>query len=199
MSWSEVGEIAGGHHLLQILAGLGFATALWLSQRIRNPLTFPALLVATVVLVHAVRVASGYSIEAAREAGWLLNVGRNSEIANPLMLLHAVQAIDLHTAALAGGEFIGLFAVTAITLLLGLVVVEVEGRLDVDLDRELRLNGLANILVGLSICGGSQAYLGARCCQRRSSWMRVLARTASFLATAMRATFAGFPLALIRL
>ena len=150
MSWSEVGEIASGHHLPQILAGLGFATALWLSQRIRNPLTFPALLVATVVLVHAVRVASGCSIEAAREAGWLLNVGRNSEIANPLMLLHAVQAIDLHTAALAGGEFIGLFAVTAITLLLGLVVVEVEGRLDVDLDRELRLNGLANILVGLS-------------------------------------------------
>lgn len=150
MSWSEVGEIAGGHHLPQILAGLGFAAALWLSQRLRNPLTFPALLVATVVLVHAVRVTGGYSIEAAREAGWLLNVGRNSEIANPLMLLHAVQAIDLHTAALAGGEFIGLFAVTAITLLLGLVVVEVEGRLDVDLDRELRLNGLANILVGLS-------------------------------------------------
>jgi sulfate permease, SulP family len=118
-------------------------------QRILHPLAFPALLVATVVLVHVVRLASGYSIEAAREAGWLLNVGRNSEIANPLMLLHAVQAVDLHTAALAGGEFIGLFAVTAITLLLGLVVVEVEGRLDVDLDRELRLNGLANILVGL--------------------------------------------------
>ncbi len=149
MSWSEVGTLAGGYHLLQILAGLSFAVALWLSRRIRNPLAFPILLVVTVALIHAVRVASGYSIEAARDAGWLLNVGRSSEIAKPLMLFHAMQAIDLRTAAVAGGEFIGLFAVTAMTLLLGLLVVEVEGRLDVDLDRELRLNGLANILVGL--------------------------------------------------
>jgi hypothetical protein len=27
MSWSEVGEIASGHHLPQILAGLGFGIA----------------------------------------------------------------------------------------------------------------------------------------------------------------------------
>jgi SulP family sulfate permease len=149
MAWGEVGELAAGHHLPQILVGLGFAAALWLSQRIRSPLAFPVLLAATIALVHAVRLAGGYSIEAAREAGWLLNVGHTSDIANPLMLLHALQAVDLHTTALASGEFIGLFAVTAITLLLGLVVIEVEGRLDVDLDHELRLNGLANILVGL--------------------------------------------------
>ena len=150
LSWSGVGTLASGYHLPQILAGLGFAAAIWLAERIRNPLAFPLLLAATVVLVHAVRLAGGYSVDAAREADWLLNIGgRSGEVANPLALLHAVQAIDLHTAALAGGEFIGLIAVTAITLLIGLVVVEVESRRDIDLDRELRLNGLANICVGL--------------------------------------------------
>lgn len=150
MSWSAVSGLADGHHLPQILAGLAFASALWLGRRLLPPLSFPVLLAAAIVLIHAVRLASGTSIDAAREAGWLLNVGRSADIANPVMLFHAAQAIDWRAAALAGGEFIGLFAVTAITLLLGLVVVEVEGRLDLDLDRELRLNGLANVLVGLA-------------------------------------------------
>ena len=57
----------------------------------------------------------------------------------------------------AGGGYVALFAVTAMTLLLGLMAIEVETRLDVDLDRELRLNGLANILVG--VCGGMTGTL----------------------------------------
>jgi sulfate permease, SulP family len=150
LSWTELGGLAGSHHLPQILAGVGFAAALWFGQRFRHPLTFPCLLAGAIVVVHAIRLADGYSIDAAREAGWLLNVGRSSSVASPLALFQAARAVDLHGAALAGGEFIGLFAVTAITLLLGLVVVEVESRRDIDLDRELRLNGLANIVVGLA-------------------------------------------------
>ncbi len=50
-----------------------------------------------------------------------------------------------------------------------------------------------------SICVDSQAYIGARGCQVRSSLTRVFARTTSFLATAMRATFDGFPLSMSRL
>jgi sulfate permease, SulP family len=150
VSFSNLGWLFDGDHAAQIAAGLAFVAALWLVTRIRHPLAFPGLLVATVVLVHIIRVAGGHSIEAARDAGWLLNVSRSNEIANPLVLLQALHAIDWHTAALAGGEFIGLFAVTAITLLLGLVVLEVESRLDIDLDHELRLNGIANILTGLA-------------------------------------------------
>jgi SulP family sulfate permease len=150
LTLSQLNWVLDGYHAPQVAAGLGFVVALWLVTRLRNPLAFPLVLLATIVLVHAARIASGYSIEAARDAGWLLNVTRSSELANPLMLFQTLRAIDFPTAALAGGEFIGLFAVTAITLLLGLVVVEVESRLDIDLDRELRLNGIANILVGLA-------------------------------------------------
>jgi sulfate permease, SulP family len=150
LNWSNMNLLAEGYHAPQIAVGLAFVVALWLVARVRHALAFPALLVATVLAVHIVRIAGGYSIEATRDAGWLLNVGGSSEVANPLTLLQALRAVDWHTAAVAGGEFIGLFAVTAITLLLGLVVIEVEGRLDIDLDRELRLNGIANIVTGLA-------------------------------------------------
>ena len=50
----------------------------------------------------------------------------------------------------ASGEFVALIVVTAITLLLSTTAVEVEARLDLDLDRELRVNGIANLLAGLT-------------------------------------------------
>jgi len=150
LSFANLQDLLSPHHVAQIAAGLGFAVAARATQRVKNPLAFPLLLVSAVVVVHLLLAVGGFSIEAARDAGWLLNVGRSAEIANPLVLAHAATALDWHTIGLAAGEFIGLVAVTAMTLLLSLVVIEVESRLDVDLDRELRLNGLANMLVGLA-------------------------------------------------
>jgi SulP family sulfate permease len=149
VSLATARDLATPHHLLQLAAGAAFAIAARATQQVKNPLAFPLLLVSAVVIVHMVLAAGGFSIEAARGEGWLLNVGRSGEIASPLMLARATAQLDWHTVGLAGGEFIGLVAVTAMTLLLSLVVIEVESRIEVDLDRELRLNGLANILVGL--------------------------------------------------
>jgi SulP family sulfate permease len=149
ISLSTLQEVATGPHLPQIAAGLGFAAAVWLVQRVQNPFAFPILLVAAIVIVHLILLDAGFSIAAARDAGWLLNVGAGGELASPLALLQSVRSLDLVTIGRASGEFVGLVAVTVMTLLLSLVVIEVESRLDVDVDRELRLNGLANILVGL--------------------------------------------------
>src|SRR5580704_12418677 len=70
-----------------------------------------------------------------------------------------------------------------------------------DADRVVRTGSLAPSAPAKrgSICVGSQAYIGALGCQVRSSLTRVFARTTSFLATAMRATFGGFPLSMSRL
>ncbi len=150
VSLATLQSLASEQHLAQIAAGCGFAVAARATQRVNNPLAFPLLLVSAVVVVHLLLAADGFSIEAARDAGWLLNVGKSGEIASPAMLVRAAAGLDWHAVGLAAGEFIGLVAVTAMTLLLSLVVIEVESRLDVDLDRELRLNGVANILVGLA-------------------------------------------------
>jgi len=150
MSWGAVPELGSQHHLLQLAAGLAVATAAKATRRIKTSLAFPVMLVAGVAIVHLLLAANGVWIEAAREAGWLLNVGKSAEVANLATLARAAHGLDGHTIGLAAGEFIGLVAVTAMTLLLGLVVIEVESRLDIDLDYELRLNGIANILTGLA-------------------------------------------------
>ena len=72
-------------------------------------------------------------------------------------LLKSISNINLPALFWAGGGYVALVAVTTMTLLLGLMAIEVEARLDVDLDRELRLNGMANILVGM--CGGMTGTL----------------------------------------
>ncbi len=142
--------LIAGHHWPQIVCGLCFAAGYAFVARVRNPFAFPIFLAAAIGFVHALLLWWGYSIDAARAAGWLLDVGGGSQIVNPLALADTLRALDLGTIGRLAGEFIALFIVTLMTLLLGLVVLEVEGRLDVDLDRELRLNGFANLLVGMA-------------------------------------------------
>ena len=143
-------SVTAAHHFGQIAAGIAFALGYAVIARVRHPLAFPVFLVSVILLLHIALAVSGYSIAQARAAGWLLNVGGSAQLASPLRLAEALQVLDLHTIGQLGGNFVALVAVTVTSLLLSLVVVEVESRLDVDLDRELRLNGLANMAVGLS-------------------------------------------------
>lgn len=150
VSLPSLAELATVHHAAQVAAGITFAVLAKATQQVKSPLAFPLLLVGAVSAIHVVLAAGGLSIADAREAGWLLNVGKSGELAGPVTLFRAAQIFDWHAVGIAGGEFVGLVAVTAMTLLLSLVVIEVESRLDVDLDRELRHNGIANVLVGLA-------------------------------------------------
>ncbi|HEY2033024.1 MAG TPA: SulP family inorganic anion transporter [Rhizomicrobium sp.] len=148
VSLSSLRDIAAGPHLPELAYGILFAVGNALVSRIRNALAFPLYLVAAILTIHALLALMGFSIDGARDAGWLFNVGGGLKFVNPLQFPHALGVLNLATIEKLAGEFVALFAVTAISLLLGLVVIEVEGRLDVDLDSELRLNGLANLLVG---------------------------------------------------
>ncbi len=148
--------LAHGQHLTQLVVGLAFAVGMHYIKRVKHALAFPALLLVGTILTHLVLHFAGYSLATARQAGWLLDI--SSGAALPVAwLLKSMPSINLTALLWAGGGYVALFAVTAMTLLMGLMAIEVETRLDVDLDRELRLNGLANILVG--VCGGMTGTL----------------------------------------
>ncbi len=149
ITWSSLQAI-GDLHLPQIVAGLAVGIALWLAQRSGHPLALPAMLVGSIVLVHIVIAASGTSLEEAADTHWLLDVGGGSEWVNPVRLIEEAARIDFTVFLQGSGEFVGLVAVTVMTLLLSLVAIEVDGKLDVDVDYELRLNGAANMAVGLA-------------------------------------------------
>jgi SulP family sulfate permease len=135
-------------HLAQLASAVAFATALHLVRRSPSPWAFPFLLLAGTALVHVVLAASGVGPAEARASGWLLNINSDAHF-RIIWLTDGLADIDPMTVVRAAGDYIALIGVTMITLLLSLIAIEVETRIDVDMDHELRMNGLANIAVGM--------------------------------------------------
>jgi sulfate permease, SulP family len=140
-------QLARGQHMIQFAACLAFAGGMYLMKRVEHPLAFPALLIVGTLVTHLALYGAGYSLSAARDTGWFLDLSSGAALPGP-WLLKSLASVDLAALLRASGGYVALAAITAITLLLGLMAVEVETGRDVDLDRELRLNGLANILTG---------------------------------------------------
>ena len=149
LSLRLIGEVAAGGHLINLIVGVGFAIAIHLVRKIRHFLAFPGLLIGGAVAVHLGLLAAGYSLPAARQAGWLLDLDQGTLVTSPALLLGAGAHLDLGALLWQSGAYIALVAVTAMTLLLSLVSIELETGIEVDLDRELRLNGIANLMAGL--------------------------------------------------
>jgi SulP family sulfate permease len=147
LAWETLGALGEQPHFWQLVAGLGFGAALVAVRRLGHFLGFPALLAAGIVVVHLVLWGSGYSIIEARAAGWLIDAGTGMALPD---IRHDLPQVEWMALLRAAGEFVALIAVTAITLLLSTTAVEVQARLDLDVDRELRVNGLANVLAGLA-------------------------------------------------
>jgi SulP family sulfate permease len=143
-----LGRMGEHESLLRLGVGAGLLLLLELVRRIKHPAIFPAFLLLGGAAVHLGLHAAGYSLEQARTAGWLLDL--RGPVAFPAPWFTA-EIRHFHWAALgwAAGGYVALIAVTAITLLLGTIAVEVSARVDLDVDHELRVNGVANILSGL--------------------------------------------------
>jgi SulP family sulfate permease len=150
-SWSALGSFASAERLQQLAAGILFAGAMAVTGRSKNVLGFPALLAGVAVAAHAIRAAQGLSVAQAQQSGWLLQVPPGGIL--PLVWLsHHWSSFPAAWLVRAGGDYVALIVVTAFTLLLGITSVEVEAKLDedIDVDRELRVNGLANLVAGLA-------------------------------------------------
>jgi SulP family sulfate permease len=148
---STLGALARTDRLEQLAAGVIFAGALALARRSRYTLTFPAVLVGAAVLAHVVRHVMGVSVAQARDAGWLLQVPPGTLI--PMVwLAHHWQVPHADLLLKETGVYVALIVVTAFTLMLGVTSVEVDAHLkdEIDVDRELRVNGIANVAVGLT-------------------------------------------------
>ena len=118
-----------------------------LANRTGYSLAGPGSLVLGAVAIHLALWAAGYGLDDARADGWLLNM--QSAAASPVpWFLPQMHGFPWPMLGWAAGAYSALAIVTTVTLLLGTVSVEVRARMDVDLDHELRINGLANILSG---------------------------------------------------
>ncbi len=142
----NLGRLTTGASLWHLLAGAGFSLVILLARRSLHFLGFPIVLLVGTAAAHAIFWLAGMPLAEARAAGWLIDAGSGVTLPDFRGDFAQVRWVELVHVA---GEYVALIAVTAITLLLSITAVEVEARLDIDVERELKINGVANLVAAL--------------------------------------------------
>ena len=144
-----LGALLAGDALLRWLPGAVFGTLLFLVfRRYGNYLILPGMLVGSIALFYLVLWATGVSIGDAEARGLLLGPLPSGELWQPLSPAELGQ---VHWGVLLGqvGSMAVLLLVSVVALLLNASGLELVVERDVDLDRELRSAGVANLVAGL--------------------------------------------------
>src|SRR5579883_112867 len=143
--------------LIHWLPAIGFAVLLkLLLSRYNHYSVMPAFLLAGLVLTYLVLGQMGLSLDEARAQGWLFSVVsiNQQESATGLSFL---RQIDWHVLLKETTSLMAMMAVLAIATLLNATGLELTNQQDVDINRELKACGIANLAAGLG--GGMVGYL----------------------------------------
>jgi SulP family sulfate permease len=150
LAWSSFSTLMQPESLWRWLPGLGFAIALLTVTRLWKQFwVMPVALLACAGLFYLVIWGSGTSLETVRAAGWLLGPFlEGGELWHPLT---ATTLTQVHWSAIlhqTGGLLTVMF-VSLLSLLLSNSSIELVVGQDLNLSRELKAIGLANLASGL--------------------------------------------------
>ena len=144
-------------HFPQLFIGVGFAVGVFALRRVIDSfLTLPVAFFSLVILVDMVLLVFGLSEQIGGRGAWYLQGMTDIKLWMPLQ---AAIEHDIEWSALAfsAAEIGAVCGVTAISVLLDVSSLEVARQQSADLDKELRYNGVANIVAGLA--GGAAGNL----------------------------------------
>lgn len=135
--------------LIHWLPGVIFALALLLVlRRSSHSLVIPGMLALAIGLFYIALAIVGISTSQAAEMGWLLGPFEQEALFQPLGLSDIARVE--WSAIFSQLDKIGaVIALSLISLLLNVSALEVEVKEDIDMNRELRAAGLANVVAGL--------------------------------------------------
>jgi SulP family sulfate permease len=132
--------------------GAAFAViVLFGSQRFTHYLVMPGLILGAIALFHLVLLATGTGLQSAISQGWLLEPFGDGGLWQPIDI-EAIGAIDWKVLV---GEVTGLgtiLVIAVISVLLNLTALESAFGRDIDVNREIRTTGYANLCAA---AGGS--------------------------------------------
>ena len=142
--------------LARWLPGLVLAsTALLLLRRYNHFLILPSLLTVAIGLCYMVLSAQGIPVATAQSQGWLLGPFPADSLWTPLSPINLAQV--QWSAILAHSDTIGtVMLLSLVAVLLNISGMELSTGRDLDLNRELRTAGLANLAGGLG--GGPTGF-----------------------------------------
>ncbi len=132
------------------LPGLVFAViAHTFMRRVKHYLVMPALLSTAFILFYATLFFSGTSIDHAREAGWLIHVASEGAIWK-FLTITSVTSAQWSVIIDQSGSIASILLISAVAVLLNSSALELASKQEMDLDRELKSAGVANIFTGLA-------------------------------------------------
>lgn len=120
-----------------------------LLRRFSHYLMMPILIVASVLLAHAAFWATGLDVAGARELGLLLGPFPPSVLWQPFDFTSLGQ-VEWQAILENAGQIAATVLLCVIALLLNASGLELASRQEIDLNRELRVGGLANLAAGLA-------------------------------------------------
>jgi len=135
--------------LLHWFPGLIFALALLLMlRRSSHFLIIPGMLALGIGLFYIVLAIVGISTSQAAEMGWLLGPFEQEALFQPLTP-SSLALVDWSAIFSQLDKIGAVIALSLISLLLNVSALEVEVKEDIDMNRELRVAGMANVVAGL--------------------------------------------------
>ena len=153
----SLAEMLRSSLLPHLAAGAAWTIVLvLLLRRFRHGLALPLLLAAGIAFFHLVLWLAGVPLEQARAEGWLFGMPAQTTPWWPWSF-QEIGRMDWSFLVRNPGEVGTLVLITMLTILINATGLEVESRVDADMDRELVLQGSANMIAPL--VGGLLGYL----------------------------------------
>jgi len=152
----SLGEFFSASEALRWAPGAAFGAALFfVKRRWTHFLVLPGALLGSIALFYAVFLAAGGTVSEAVSGGWLLEGIPSGILLAPPAILDLP---SVHWPALVpeAGSLATIIGVCLLQFLLYVSALEVSLHKDLDLDREMRASGIANLLTGLA--GGLPGY-----------------------------------------
>jgi len=142
---ANLGAFANVAIAAKFAAGLIVAIALHLAlRRSKNPLILPGVLLAAFVATYVVLLSSGFSVAEAQAQGWMFGSQPAAGLISPWQPT-ALRSFTWTALPPLAGDLVAVMFVTVINLLLNTTGIEIATRTEANIDRDLKVLGLANI------------------------------------------------------
>jgi sulfate permease, SulP family len=140
-SYAEFGAVG------KIAAALVVAVALYfITRRSKSPFVLPGLLLAAFAAAYVVLPIIGSSPAAARAAGWLFTPQPAAAALTLPWKTGAFAGLSWNLLPTLSGDLLAIVFVTVSTLLFNTTGIEIATKNEADIDRDLKVVGVANIL-----------------------------------------------------
>ncbi|MEM8744003.1 MAG: SulP family inorganic anion transporter [Pseudomonadota bacterium] len=157
LSLASISALFSSENFPQLLLGVVFAVGVFVLRRtIDSFLVLPVTFFASAVFVGVVLLGLGFVDDLGGRSAWYLTGATDVKFWLPVPAVFEHQ-IDWTALLLATAEIGAVCGVTALSVLLDVSSLEVARQQSADLDKELKYNGVSNIVCGLA--GGAAGNL----------------------------------------